>query len=134
MTDIRRRPDEVPVPYPMPRVGTRDALAAFRAGEPVIVEKGHLPDGRPALRVRLPEPASTPQRRARRRVHPAVWVGAAAGVLGLLAAFGWALSIVLGMILGHAMEIGGSLALAVLVLGAVGGGTCVTIVTVRHHH
>jgi len=137
MTEIR--PDAVPQPYPMPRVGSRDALAAFDRGDPVVVERGHLADGRPALRVRLVDaPRAVGGVRAvhipRRRVHPAVWVAGIGATVGFLAALGWALAGLAALVLGHAVEIGGALALAVLVLAALGGGTCVTVITIRHHH
>jgi hypothetical protein len=131
MTELRR-PDAVHPAYPMPRVGTRDALAAFDRGEPVIVERGHLPGGRPALRVRLVDGPAPAQ--ARSRMHPAWWLAIIAGVLVLLGAAGWALAGLVGLVLGNAIEIGGSLALAVLLLAGVGGGTCVTVITIRHHH
>jgi hypothetical protein len=93
-----------------------------------------LPDGRPALRVRLVDKAVPPAPTPRPRLQAAWWLAIIAGVLTLLGVAGWALAGLVALVLGHAVEIGGSLALAILVLAALGGGTCVTIVTIRHHH
>lgn len=85
-------------------VGTPAALAAYRAGRVVVVDRVLLVDGRPAVRVRLP--AEVPRRRRvpARAVAGAVVLLAAAG--GVWVAARW--------LLAHAWQAGAVAAVAVL--------------------
>jgi hypothetical protein len=92
-------------------VGTAAALAAYRAGRPVVVDQVLLVDGRPAVRVRLP--VELPHQRWRP-------VAAGTAALGVVAVAGWLGYAVLRWALTHAWQLGAVAAVVTLLVAGRG--------------
>jgi len=135
------RPGAVRPPYVM----TPRARTALERGEPVVVDRVVLVDGRHAVRVRLAAevlPASGNKGvRTVDTLRPVAlskpwrvlgWSAGIAGALAFLSALGWALVGVVADLLDHAVPVLAVVALVVLALGGLGGSCTVIVVNRRH--